>query len=1037
MSATLDPTIFQEYYKHISSDIPVIKIPGRTYPVKEYFNSGENYIETIATHYKEGENILFFVPGKKEIDANIELLRKKLGKDAEILPLHADLPKEEQQKLLNKATDKPRIIVCTNVAEESITIPYIYLSMDLGTHKVARFNHLGIEELRLENTSKANCKQRAGRAGRTKPWIYIRTNDTPFDELSEYPEAPIEREMLDNYILILLANGIDIVKCKNTEARGWRKLFFHDFDQKLLDISYYRLKQIGAIDQSRNITPLGRDLLKLPLDVYYARMLREAIKRKCTEDIMYATAILDKKWFVSKEGKWKEIKMLGGNESDLFGYVELFKLVTATTLSKGKIDLLFWLGADEDEMRDFVDRGGEYKLYELVNLAPLGIKNKKVWEIDDLVNQLRDRLQSSGIEITASDNVNDKKICLASGSLHNVFTYDFVSKKFRNRSHKVWKDTLYFRAGNVTLVKPIDRHLYLGIPFIIGWQGEEEDFNILTFLTQVDEGLLHNLSIETQHFMDIWKELERKAVHGNKWQDIKKWQVSDIWAVASKVNRVVTGQISHISTQKSWSMSIKENVDESIFKEIIPPAWNRKDAVEGYMKALDEYSDSQSSNCFETDTEAREYYIRYCLPDFLIAHNVRIGKYLKNKTAEQIFTFRGLLVRFLLNDVVHRVNPDNIEKTERSFRHDTTILDRFLESKDPFIEAFRSGKQIVVPSGEKELIMDISHDEDAVYDNELFQSQKQYVQFLGSIRHGVKPLNVDKIKSALLSEYFLSLATDSDAYKKLWIIYQDIGRMDVSDVQNLTKCLKWKARKEKAIKSIQDEKRKILNIIAELKSLTKGKRIVDLELLCSYKFWKETSESYVEKYHNAIELAKSKAPKKREKGLLYIGWFIQDFRKYIRLSEKGIKPLLEETNLSSDTLPPLLRNVFDVLEHLCKDFFEIGYYNTAVSKGILEIARQIVRDQITEKTGLKKILFDFFLTKDFARTKVYNKIFKEIDDYIDVVDVIGTYSWAILQEVKETRDTAYIRQMTEELKNKFERLQSVEKGLNKLKVVQY
>lgn len=219
---------------------------------------------------------------------------------------------------LTKTTDRPRIIVCTNVAEESITIPYIDVVVDLGTHKVARYNNFGIQELRLENTAQANCLQRAGRAGRTKPGEYFRFNDDVFDELDRYPEAPMEREMLDRYILILLANGIDIEKLHEEELLNDRQLFFHEFNPKLLNISYRRLAQIGAIDRTKNITPLGRDLLKFPLDIYHARMLREAIKRKCVDDMIYATAILEKKGFVSKDEKWKEIKMLGSTESDLF-----------------------------------------------------------------------------------------------------------------------------------------------------------------------------------------------------------------------------------------------------------------------------------------------------------------------------------------------------------------------------------------------------------------------------------------------------------------------------------------------------------------------------------------------------------------------------------------------------------------------------------------------------------------------------------------------------------------------------------------------
>lgn len=115
-----------------------------------------------------------------------------------------------------------------------------------------------------------------------------------------------------------------------------------------------------------------------------------------------------------------------------------------------------------------MDREGEYKLYELVDLSPIGVKNKNVKDIDELIMNLRKRLTDSGIEITSSLNVNDKKICLASGMLHNVYQYDPKMKKFKNRESKEGRSTLYFQAGNVTLVEPTSHHFYLGQPFIIG-----------------------------------------------------------------------------------------------------------------------------------------------------------------------------------------------------------------------------------------------------------------------------------------------------------------------------------------------------------------------------------------------------------------------------------------------------------------------------------------------------------------------------------------------------------------------------------------
>lgn len=151
-------------------------------------------------------------------------------------------------------------------------------------------------------------------------------------------------------------------------------------------------------------------------------------------------------------------------------------------------------------MRDFVDRGGEFKLYELVDLSILGIKNKKVKEIDELTMNLRERLGSAGITISSSDSINDKKICLASGSIHNVYLYDGKVKKFKNRDHKTGKNTLYFQAGNVTLVQPTTHNLYLGQPFIIGGTEDTEDLNILTGLTEIDEIHIREARISTHTF---------------------------------------------------------------------------------------------------------------------------------------------------------------------------------------------------------------------------------------------------------------------------------------------------------------------------------------------------------------------------------------------------------------------------------------------------------------------------------------------------------------------------------------------------------
>jgi HrpA-like RNA helicase len=107
------------------------------------------------------QNVLIFVPGKKEIQNYIEEIRQMYGDGVEVFPLHAEMPASQQNILLTKNTDKPRIIVATNIAEESITIPYIDRVMDLGQIKILRYDAHGTPILCLEDTAMSNVLQRA------------------------------------------------------------------------------------------------------------------------------------------------------------------------------------------------------------------------------------------------------------------------------------------------------------------------------------------------------------------------------------------------------------------------------------------------------------------------------------------------------------------------------------------------------------------------------------------------------------------------------------------------------------------------------------------------------------------------------------------------------------------------------------------------------------------------------------------------------------------------------------------------------------
>jgi HrpA-like RNA helicase len=385
MSATLDPEIFREYFKWVSRDIPLIQIPGRTFWVEADYDAPWSYMTKMSELVRAKKNILFFAPWKKEIEGHIEEFHKQFWGNVMIFPLHSEMPRSEQDKLLKKHGDKPYIIVSTNVAEESITIPYIDAVVDLWTHKVMRYDQFGNPTLFLEDTAYANAKQRAGRSWRTKPGEYFRFNFTPSSKLLEYPEAPIEKEMIDRQILALLAQWTDIVGLVEMQKETWESPFFHSVNTNLFDISLGRLQNIWALTKEYKLTELGYELLKFPVDVYHARMLYEAISRWTLDTIIPMVAILEKKWFVSKDSLWKEFLTKETYSSDLVGYYELFQIVTSPTLSRKHERLLIEHGADPLEIADFRERDNGIKLYEVVDLSCIGIKNKKVKEIDDIM----------------------------------------------------------------------------------------------------------------------------------------------------------------------------------------------------------------------------------------------------------------------------------------------------------------------------------------------------------------------------------------------------------------------------------------------------------------------------------------------------------------------------------------------------------------------------------------------------------------------------------------------------------------------------
>lgn len=621
MSATVNPSVLQEYFSAISKDIPVIKIPGRTHKVEKHFLIHDDYVTPTCKLYKEGKNILLFAEWKKEIEVAIHLLRNQLWEDALIYPLHSELPIQDQIKLLKKETDAPIIIVTTNIAEESLTFDYIDAVVDMAKEKTIFVNDYGIDRLETIDTAQSNCMQRAGRSGRTHDGIYTRTNSMDYELLRDFPIAPIEKEMLDRYILISLLDGIDLRK-------GFWEHFIHKPSIDLLNLSFTRLTSLWAINKNGKITALWISLLKFPLSIYNSMILLESISKWCSESIIPMVAILEKKWFLSKSWAWKEIKMKGKNDGDLFAYLDLYNMITSNNISKGKLDLLIELWVDEDEINLFKELEWKKMLFEVVKLDTIGIKTKKVLEIYNMVKILKEKFEALSYKIWKNTDVAEITSALAAGHLHNIYIYNEETGRLTNFDNKIPID---FKPGDISLVELVSGWLYIGSPFIISW---ETDLNLITNLVKVDDGIIKEYSE-----MMVDEDLREIFGHSNpNHKDIK----------------ITEDNIQHF------------NIDEVNFD--LP--------VELTM--------------MKDKTKARHYLAKNWLPYFLVNHNKNFIHFIKRwKFDKAIF---AELLKKITPCEMHRINPDNLAKTIHVFQNDMDLFQQFIDTDDKIVKAFLSGK---------------------------------------------------------------------------------------------------------------------------------------------------------------------------------------------------------------------------------------------------------------------------------------------------------------------------------------------------------
>jgi len=407
-SATIDADRFANHFASSKGPAPVLTVSGRLFPVEQRYRPFEESREydlnnaitdAVDELWREGGgDVLVFLPGEREIREAAEALRKHHPPGVEILPLFARLSQAEQDKVFEPHGQR-RIVLATNVAETSLTVPGIRYVIDPGLARVKRYSYRNkVEQLLIEPVSQAASNQRAGRCGRVANGICIRLySEKEFNERPKFTDPEILRSSLAGVILRMKALHLGEVE---------RFPFLEPPRPKAIADGYQLLAELGATDDNNELTPLGKELSRLPLDPRVGRMILEARTRDAlTEVLVIASAlsgqdVRDRPMEAAQAADEKH-KKFDDEKSEFMGYLKLWK----------------WLGES---------RGGdgEHKLSARKHeqlLRENFVSPRRVREWRDVHSQLHTVVAELGWRLNQSDATYEQvHLSMLAGLLGNI-----------------------------------------------------------------------------------------------------------------------------------------------------------------------------------------------------------------------------------------------------------------------------------------------------------------------------------------------------------------------------------------------------------------------------------------------------------------------------------------------------------------------------------------------------------------------------------------------------------------------------------------
>jgi ATP-dependent helicase HrpA len=312
-SATIDPQRFSRHF----NDAPIIEVSGRVYPVEvryrplksiedlehdtdEPLTAGsksrgssrrdddldpiDGIVRSIEELWSQASgDALVFLPGEREIRDTSEALRARFQhSDVEVLPLYGRLSSDQQLKVFQPAQRK-RVVLATNVAETSLTVPGIKYVVDLGLARLSRYNaRTKVQRLPIEPISQASANQRKGRCGRVSEGVCVRLySEEDFNARTAYTEPEILRTSLASVILQMKSLNLGAIE---------EFPFIEPPDTRQIRDGYHTLRELNALDEQNELTNIGRALARLPVDPRIGRMILQAIEEDCLDEVLIIAA---------------------------------------------------------------------------------------------------------------------------------------------------------------------------------------------------------------------------------------------------------------------------------------------------------------------------------------------------------------------------------------------------------------------------------------------------------------------------------------------------------------------------------------------------------------------------------------------------------------------------------------------------------------------------------------------------------------------------------------------------------------------------